>query len=40
MTAQASWPTANLPLLVGLWAGAVAIMGAGVVGIGKLLRKF
>ncbi|HEX9075902.1 MAG TPA: hypothetical protein VF932_08985 [Anaerolineae bacterium] len=40
MTAQAGWPGANLPLLVGLWAGVVAIMGAGVVGIGKLLRKF
>jgi hypothetical protein len=38
LTAQSSGPSANLPLLVALWAGALAVVGAGVVGIRKLLR--
>lgn len=38
LTAQAGVPGANLPLLVALWVGALAVVGAGVVGIRKLLR--
>jgi hypothetical protein len=38
LTAQSSGPSANLPLLGALWAGALAVVGAGVVGIRKLLR--